>query len=67
MTEPFTNVYDDGTPRPKMQTREKEDGKKENFYPDEPDFPKVRVDKAEERARLAAPTRADDERRASGA
>jgi len=40
-----TNVYDDGTPRPKMQKREKEDGKKENFYPAEPDFPKVRVDK----------------------
>ena len=40
-----TNVYDDGTPRPKMQKREKEDGKKDNFYPAEPDFPKVRVDK----------------------
>ncbi len=40
-----TNVYDDGTPRPKMQTRDKEDGKKENYYPAEPDFPKVRVDK----------------------
>ncbi len=40
-----TNVYDDGTPRPKMQTREKEDGKKESYYVEEPDFPKVRVDK----------------------
>lgn len=40
-----TNVYDDGTPRPKMRTRENEDCKKENYYPAEPDFPKVRVDK----------------------
>ncbi len=40
-----TNVYDDGTPRPKMQQREKEDGKKESYYPEEPDYPKIRVDK----------------------
>ncbi|MBI1356809.1 MAG: DUF1592 domain-containing protein [Acidobacteria bacterium] len=40
-----TNVYDDGTPKPKLQTREKENGKKESYYPEEPDYPKVRVDK----------------------
>ena len=40
-----TNTYDDGTPRPKLQTREKEDGKKERYYEDEPDYPKVRVDR----------------------
>ena len=40
-----TNTYDDGTPRPKMQTREKEDGKKERFYPEEPGYPKVRVER----------------------
>jgi len=40
-----TNVYDDGTPRPKLEQREKEDGKKESYYPEEPDFPKVRVEK----------------------
>lgn len=40
-----TNVYDDGTPRPKLEEREKEDGKKERFYPEEPDYPKVHVEK----------------------
>jgi mono/diheme cytochrome c family protein len=40
-----TNTYDDGTPRPELQTREKEDGKKERYYADEPDYPKVRVEK----------------------
>jgi len=40
-----TNTYDDGTPRPELQTREKEDGKKERYYEDEPDYPKVRVDR----------------------
>jgi hypothetical protein len=40
-----TNAYDDGTPRPKLETREKEDGKKESFYPEEPNFPKIRVEK----------------------
>ncbi len=39
-----TNTYDDGTPRPEMQTREKEDGKKERFYEEEPNYPKVRVE-----------------------
>jgi len=46
----ITNVYDDGTPRPQMQTREIEDKKtgkkrKESYYAEEPDYPKVRVDK----------------------
>ena len=40
-----TNAYDDGTPRPKLEIRDKEDGKKESFYAEEPDFPKVRVEK----------------------
>lgn len=40
-----TNIYDDGTPRPELQTREKEDGKKERYYEDEPDYPKVHVDR----------------------
>lgn len=40
-----TNVYDDGTPRPRLQQREKPDGKKESYYPAEPDYPKVRVEK----------------------
>ncbi len=40
-----TNIYEDGTPRPQMQTREIEEGKKENFYIEEPDYPKVQVDK----------------------
>ena len=40
-----TNAYDDGTPRPKMQTRKNEDGKNVRFYEEEPGFPKVRVDK----------------------
>ena len=42
-----TNIYDDGTPRPRMETRKKEDGKKESFYSEEPDFPKVRVDRVD--------------------
>ncbi|MDA1234826.1 MAG: DUF1592 domain-containing protein [Acidobacteria bacterium] len=40
-----TNIYDDGTPRPELLTREKEDGKKERYYAPEPDYPKVHVDK----------------------
>lgn len=39
-----TNTYDDGTPRPELQTREKEDGKKERYYEPEPDYPKVSVE-----------------------
>ena len=40
----ITNVYDDGTPRPKLKSRKDENDKKIQYYDEEPDFPKVRVD-----------------------
>jgi hypothetical protein len=38
------NVYDDGNPPPKQQTRKNDKGKDEKFYPEEPDFPKLIVE-----------------------
>ncbi len=40
----ITNVYDDGKPRPKVKTRKDEEGKRIQYYDEEPDFPKVRVE-----------------------
>ncbi len=38
------NVYDDGNPPPKQQTKKDDKGKDVKFYPDEPDYPKLFVE-----------------------
>ena len=40
-----TNVYEDGTPRPEFKTRKNEEGKNVRYYDNDPEFPRVRVDK----------------------
>lgn len=38
------NVYDDGNPPPKQQTKKDDKGKDVKFYPEEPDYPKLFVE-----------------------